>query len=307
MLDTVSVTPIFAAHGQELPLWAPGPPPGSEHLVLTESVADTGTANDPRRKVWGISEPTLTVFQPARANGAAAVVLAGGGYTSLFIDHEGSDVARWLNTIGITAFVLKHRLPGEGHTNGLHVPLQDGQRAMRLVRHSAANLGIDAKRIGVVGLSSGGHMASMMGTCWDRKVYEPADAIDATDARPDFMVLGYGPYSANARQCLLKPEQTPMQPPEKQALYDTYPTDQLVSERTPATFLMHTDNDPVVDPRNSIRFYLALRSAKVPAELHIFGDGGHGVAIRKAAAFPVAAWPQLCASWLASLGMIPAD
>jgi acetyl esterase/lipase len=144
------------------------------------------------------------------------------------------------------------------------VPLQDGQRAIRVVRSNAAEWGIDPKRIGIVGLSSGGHMASMIGTSYDRKVYAPVDAGDAVSARPDYMILAYGPHSSNARKYLLNPAQAPVPPPQKQALYDEYPTDRQVTKDTPPAFLMHTDEDNRVDPRNSVRFYMALKEAGSP-------------------------------------------
>ncbi len=259
---------------------------------------------DPQRAIKGVSRPTLTAYVPARPNGAAAIITPGGGYTSLVIDKEGTDIARWLNTLGVTAFVLKSRLPGEGHADGKNVPLQDGQRAIRLVRSQAAQWGIDGQRIGVVGLSSGGHMASMIGTAYGRKVYEGTDGADALSARPDFMVLAYGPHSSNARSALINPQQAPVLPPEKQALYDEYPTDRAVTRDTPPTFLMHTDEDDRVDPRNSVRFYLALKQAGLPAELHIFKDGKHGVAIRNSKGLPVQAWTGLCEAWLGRIGVL---
>ena len=293
------------SNGTEYALW-PSTPPGSVGVSLTETVKDDGKdpVNDPQRIISGIATPTIRAFIPARPNGAAAVITAGGGYTSLVIDKEGTDIAKWLNGIGITAFVLKNRLPGEGHADGSDVPLQDGQRAIRLVRSNAAEWGIDPKRIGIVGLSSGGHMASMIGTSYGRKVYEPVDAGDANSARPDFMILAYGPHSSNARQYLLNPAQAPVPPPQKQALYDEYPTDRQVTKDTPPAFLMHTDEDNRVDPRNSVRFYMALKEAGIPAELHIFRDGPHGVAIRNAKGLPVAAWTTLAEEWLIASGVI---
>jgi acetyl esterase/lipase len=290
---------------QEIALWPAGKVPGSAGLKLAESAVDSGAPGDPQRTIKGIAVPTLTAYLPAKPNGAAAVITAGGGYTGLVIDKEGTDIARWLNTLGITAFVLKHRLPAEGHADGPHVPLQDGQRAMRLVRQHAAEWALDPKRIGVVGLSSGGHMASMIGTAYKQQVHTAVDAIDAVSARPDFMVLAYGSFSSNARKHLIDPAQPPVLPVEKQALYDEFPTDQLVDAQTPPTFLMHTDEDDKVDPRNSVRFYLALKNAGLPAELHIFKDGKHGVAIRKTTGLAVAVWPQLCAAWLGSIDVIP--
>lgn len=291
-------------HGTEYKLW-PGTPPGSAGVNLQETIKDEGTdPADPQRLISGVASPTIRAFIPAKPNGVAAVITVGGGYTSLVIDKEGTDIAKWLNSLGITAFVIKNRLPGEGHADGKNVPLQDGQRAIRLVRGNAAEWGIDPKRIGVVGLSSGGHMASMMGTSYDKKVYAPVDASDALSARPDFMVLAYGPHSSNARKFLINPEQAPVLPVEKQAVYDDYPTDQQVTKETPPTFLMHTDPDNRVDSRNSVRFYMALKAVGVSAELHIFRDGLHGVAIRNTKGMPVAIWPKLAEEWFLASGIV---
>lgn len=290
---------------QEIPLWGARTPPGSEGLTLQEQVIDQGTPGDPQRSIQGVCEPTLTAHLPAQPNGCAVVVIPGGGYTRLVFDKEGSDIARWLNTLGVSAFVLKHRLPGEGHANGRHVPLQDAQRALRLLRRHAAEWSLDPTRIGVLGLSSGGHLAATLATAHRHVVHEHADGIDGEDARPDFAVVCYGPLSGNARQCLIDPAKPPLEPAEKQALYDHYPADRLVNPDTPPVFMMHTDDDASVDARNSIRFYLALKEAGLPAELHIFQHGGHGVALRKALDRPVAAWPKLCAAWLAAIGVLP--
>lgn len=292
-------------HGQEYPLW-PGTPPGSEGLTLTEKSKDSGKdPNDPQRTLDSIATPTLRVFIPAKPNGTAAIITVGGGYTSLVIDKEGTDIAKWLNSIGITAFVVKNRLPGEGHKNAKHVPLQDVQRALRLVRANASEWKLDANKIGIAGLSSGGHLASTLGTNYAKQVYDPVDASDKLSARPDFLVLAYGPHSSNARQYLINPEQKPLEPAEKQALYDEYPTDHQVTKDTPPAFLVAAGNDDKVDARNSTRFYDALKAAGVPAELHIFQDGKHGFAIRNAAGYPVAIWPQLCENWLRANKFIP--
>jgi acetyl esterase/lipase len=292
-------------HGSEYKLW-PATPPGSEGVMLTEASKDSSKdANDPQRTLTAIADPTIRAFIPAHANGAAAVITVGGGYTSLVIDKEGTDIAKWLNTIGVTAFVIKNRLPAEGHANGKNVPLQDAQRALRIVRANAAEWKLDPAKIGIVGLSSGGHLASTLGTNYNKKVYEAVDASDKLSARPDFMVLAYGPHSSNARKYLINPAQKPIEPAEKQALYDEYPTDKQVTSDTPPTFLVTANNDDKVDARNSTRFYDALKAAGVPAELHIFQDGKHGFAIRNAAGYPVAIWPQLCESWFKANNIIP--
>jgi len=291
--------------GTEYPLW-PAKPPGSEALALTEKSTDSSTdPKDPQRTLSAIATPTIRAFIPAQPNGAAAIITVGGGYTSLVIDKEGTDIAKWLNTLGITAFVVKNRLPGEGHRDGKHVPLQDVQRALRLVRAHAQEWHLDPSKIGAVGLSSGGHLASTLGTNYDKKVYTAVDSSDAVSARPDFLVLAYGPHSGNARKSLINPAQKPLEPAEKQALYDEYPTDQQVNAQTPISFLVTADNDDKVDARNSTRFYDALKAAGVKAELHIFQDGKHGFAIRNAKGYPVAIWTLLAEQWLRGNQIIP--
>lgn len=293
--------------GDEIPLWGKETPPGSSGITLVEASKDGGTPGDPQRTITQVINPTITAYVPTKPNGTSAVITAGGGYTSLVIDKEGTDIAKWLNTQGITAFVLKFRLPGDGHADGKNVPLQDGQRAIRLVRQHASEWGLDPQKIGIFGFSSGGHTASMIGTAYNKKVYDPRDTADSLSARPDFMVLAYGPHSSNARKYLVNPKQAPVTPLQKQELYDEYPTDQMVTKDTPPTFLMHTDEDNKVDPRNSVRFYLALKQAGLPAELHIFKDGKHGVAIRNTKGLPVAIWPRLCEDWMNQIGMIKKD
>jgi acetyl esterase/lipase len=292
-------------NGTEYKLW-PTTPPGSAGIVLEEKSKDSSKdSNDPQRTLEGIAQPTIRAFVPKKPNGAAVIITVGGGYTSLVIDKEGTDIAKWLNTLGVTAFVLKNRLPGEGHADGKNVPLQDAQRALRLIRSNAAEWGINPNKIGVVGLSSGGHLASTLGANYTKKVYVAEDAVDAISARPDFLILAYGPHSSNARKYLINPDQKIVTPAEKQALYDEYPTDQQVTKETAIAFIVATNDDDRVDPRNSTRFYDALKAAGVPAELHIFQEGKHGFAIRNTTGYPVAIWTILAENWLRANKIIP--
>lgn len=261
------------------PLWAEGAPDG------------TGDAAD---------EPTLTAYLPATgtATGSAVVIAPGGGYGMLAMDHEGHDVARWLNTLGITAFILKYRhAPAYRHPT----PLRDAQRALRLVRARGGELGIDTDKVGILGFSAGGHLASSAGTHadWDDPMRD--DAIDALSARPDFMVLLYPVISMTesymhrgSRDNLLGKEAS-----EELALLMS--SEKQVDATTPPTFLMHTTEDKAVPPENSIYFYLALRAAGVDAELHIYEAGRHGVGL--APDDPIlSSWPARCADWLKSNG-----
>lgn len=306
LLITSSLSHAFPiSHGLEYKLW-PDVPPGSTGLALVEKSKDSSKdPSDPQRTLDSIGEPSIRAFLPKAPNGAAVIITVGGGYTSLVIDKEGTDVAKWLNNLGITAFVVKNRLPGEGHADAKNVPLQDVQRALRLVRANAVEWKLDPTKIGAVGLSSGGHLASTLGTNYAKKVYEAIDANDAVSARPDFLILAYGPHSSNARKFLINPDQKPVEPAQKQAVYDEYPTDQQITKDTPISFLVTADNDDKVDARNSTRFYNALKAAGVPAELHIFQDGKHGFAIRNTQGYAVAIWPVLAENWLRANKIIP--
>ncbi len=316
--------------GDVVPLWGPDAPPNANAStagLVEEVVADNGTPEEPLRTLDHIGIPSLSAYVPERPNGAAAIILCGGGYTGLVIDKEGTDIAHWLNTLGVTALVLKFRLPGEGWDRGEDVPLQDGQRAMRLVRQHATEWRIDPTRIGVVGFSSGGHTASMVGTFYAEQVYPPRDEADSLSARPDFLVLAYGPHSCNSQSgnvtdpCTpgtLGYQSLPLSPEAKQALYDKYATDLKVDANTPPAFILMAHNDEKVDPENALRFYRALKRAEVstttrpplpriPAELHVFSAGGHGFAIRAAKGFPIAIWTTLAQNWMAFSGILPAE
>lgn len=286
---------------QEIFLW-PGAAPGSENVNIREFVKDE--SKDPKiqsRSIWGITKPSITAFFPEKQNGVAALIVPGGGYTNIVFDKEGTDIAKWFNSFGVTAFVLKSRLPGEGHKNYTEVPLQDSQRAMRIIRSHAADWGLNPAKIGVIGLSAGGHLASMLGTNYDKAVYDSFDALDSVSARPDFMILAYGPMSMNAR-IPENGERTPLKPIEKQELYDEYPTNHQVTADTPKTFLVCAYDDPKVPMDNSLRFASSLKKAGVDAEVHVFMKGNHGFAIRNAKG-PIAEWTNLCKAWMTEIGL----
>ncbi|GAA1871484.1 alpha/beta hydrolase [Myceligenerans crystallogenes] len=282
----------------EIRLW-PGEAPGSEGLGLTEVVTERST--DPKvrdRVVTGVSTPTIRPFlpEPGQATGAAALVVPGGGYTNLVYDKEGVDIARWLASAGVAAFVLKHRLPGEGHQLRQYVPLQDLQRATRIIRHRAAEWDIDVARVGTIGFSAGGHAATTLATKSTALVYARVDAADQLNATPDFVMLGYPVVSMKAgvthrgsRDALLGPAPSP-------DLVDAFSGELQVTGGTPRTFIVQAHND-WVSTENSVLYYRALKAAGVEAEMHIFRSGGHGFGIRNARA-SVASWPQLASAWL---------
>jgi acetyl esterase/lipase len=198
-----------AAEPEVIPLW-PGAAPGSENLMIEEKITERSA--DPARhdRIYTqIVTPSLAVHRPAQPNGVAVIVAPGGGYQRVVVDKEGSDTAAWLNRLGVTAFVLKYRLPGEGHANGHNVPLMDAQRAVRLVRARAAEFGADPARIGFLGYSAGGHLAMSVTFFHDRKLREPSDAIDAVSARPDFVVLCYAAASRSGEPPVVLDTLTP--------------------------------------------------------------------------------------------------
>ncbi len=247
-------------------------------------------------------KPTLTVWPaPAdKANGTAVVICPGGGYGGLAIDHEGKQVAEWMNARGISAFMLKYRIaPRYKHP----APLQDAQRAIRTVKARAKEWNVDPKRVGIMGFSAGGHLASTAGTHFDDGKEEAKDPIDKASCRPDFLILCYpvvtlkGPFThAGSRNNLLGKE-----PDEK--LIENLSNETQVTKQTPPTFLFHTDADKGVMAENSIQFYLALRKAGVPAELHVYEKGGHGVGL--AAKDPVlSTWPERLNAWLDGRGLL---
>jgi acetyl esterase/lipase len=275
---------IFAQQPSTVPLWPNGAP--------------GALGNDDSDK------PTLTVFSPwdKPVSRTAVVVCPGGSYGMLADNHEGRQVANWLNSLGIVAFLLKYRLGPRYHHP---IELGDAQRAIRMVRTQAAQYGVAPDRIGIMGFSAGGHLASTAGTHFDAGDPAAADPIDHASSRPDFLVLGYPvisfttPYThQGSLKNLLGDHPDPK-------LVESLSNELQVTPRTPPTFLFHTNEDKGVPAENSVLFYLALRKAGVPAEMHIFERGPHGVGL--ALADPaLAMWPTLLANWFRERGLLAA-
>lgn len=310
LAGTFASTPVAAdnlVEQQEIPLW-PEAAPGSESVRLNETITDRSSDPErPDRVVTGVARPSLTVHLPAKPNGAALIVASGGGYQREVIDKEGSEIADWFVPRGVTVFLLKYRLPSEGHVRAAEVPLQDGQRAVRLVRQRARGWNLDPSRIALMGFSAAGHLASAVATEFERKVYEPVDEADQLEARPDAVILLYpvismenGVTHSGSRRALLGPRPTA-------AGIAAHSTDRHVTPKTPPTLIISASDDASVSPEHGIRFYRALQRAGVPAELHIYMQGGHGFGIRKTQGLPVAGWPEIAWTWLGAVGMIPAD
>lgn len=242
----------------------------------------------------------LYIAPADRATGAAVVVCPGGGYGHLAMGHEGREVADWFNRQGVAAFVLRYRIAPRYHHPA---PLQDVQRALRTVRSRATEWKLDPARVGVIGFSAGGHLASSAGTHFDDGSGQSDDAIERTSCRPDFMILAYPVISFTADYTHRGSRKNLLGDMPDPKLVESFSNERQVTSKTPPTFLMHTTADKGVPPENSIAFYLALRRAGVPAELHIYEKGEHGVGLGKND--PVlATWPDRLADWLRARGVI---
>jgi acetyl esterase/lipase len=246
--------------------------------------------------------PAVAVFLPSGATKAfsAVVVCPGGGYGALALDHEGKQIAAWLNSLGVGAFVLRYRLGPKYHHP---VMLQDAQRAVRFVRSRAANYGVDPARIGIWGFSAGGHLASTAGTHFDAGDAGAADAVDRVSCRPDFMILAYPVIMLNSAYTHLGSQRNLLGNEPDPALLEFLSSEKQVTAKTPPTFLFHTTEDSGVPVENSVQFYLALRKAGVPAEMHLYERGHHGVGL--ASGDPVlATWAGRLADWLKVRGIL---
>jgi acetyl esterase/lipase len=271
------------------PLW-PAAAPGETAELPPESdvtkPTDGPISGRPIIRLGNVSQPTITVFPaPADKNtGAAVLVCPGGGYGMLAYDLEGTEVCAWLNSIGITGVLLKYRVPARKDRPRHEAPLQDAQRALSLIRHRASEWKLDPQRIGVLGFSAGGHLAATLSTNSAKRSYEPLDPADESNLRPDFAVLIYPAYLVGKEQ------------PENVSAELT------INEQTPPTFLVHTQDDPI-PVENAVHYYLALKKAKVPAEMHLYPVGGHGYGLRKSATL-VTTWPDRAADWLRAAGVL---
>ena len=229
-------------------------------------------------RLTDIRVPTMTVYQPkpTKDPSPAVLICPGGGYNILAINLEGTEIADWLNSIGVTAIVLKYRVP-----DNKQGAFADVQRAMSLVRYHAKDWNIDPKRLGVIGFSAGGNLCGRLCTNFEKKSYDYIDRIDELSSRPDFAMLVY-PYLFGDNDKLAE--------------------DIVVTEKTPRTILIHTQDD-WVKAQNSIFYYLELKKVKVPSELHVFPSGGHGYGLRPSK-HAVSGWPKLCETWLKKMGII---
>jgi len=248
-------------------------------------------------------KPTLTIYLPEKekATGAAVVICPGGGYGHLAVGHEGHDIAKWLNSFGVAGFILEYRHRGKGY--GHPAPIQDAQRAVRTVRVRAKEFRVDPARIGILGFSAGGHLASTAITHFDKGNPEAKDPIDQVSCRPDFGVLCYAVIAFNEPYTHYGSQRNLLGKDADEKLIKSLSNEKQVTPETPPTFLWHTNADTGVPPENSIYFYLAMRRAKVPAELHVYEHGRHGLGL--AASVPgTASWSKQCEAWLKGRGLL---
>lgn len=284
---------IIFSQDHKLQLWE-GKLPNSNDVKIIEK-ADTSDII----RIQQVDRPNIEVYLPSKKymTGEAVVICPGGGYSIIAYHWEGIDVAKWFNSKGIAAIVLKYRLPHTANNvEGKLSPFLDAQRAMRITRFNADKWGIDPNKIGVMGFSAGGHLASTLGTHYSEDFFV-TDKIDSVSARPDFMILMYPvitfrePYlHRGSREFLIGRT-------EDSKLIDYYSGELNITAETPPTFLIHADDDTVVPVENSLMFYKKLHENEIPVEMHIFPEGGHGfgLAIGKEGAEQ---WKELCFSWI---------
>jgi acetyl esterase/lipase len=280
---------------QVVELW-PGQAPDEPGTIGAEIVRLSPRAThgrfevtEPTRLVTNVTRPTLTIYRPAKEKdtGAAVLICPGGGYWNLYWQLEGEEVAAWLNSLGITGILLKYRVPRRPDDlkgEPARRPLQDAQRAVRLVRSKANDWGIDPRRIGLVGFSAGGHLALATATSFDKQTYEPRDDVDKLSCRPDFAIAVYSGY--------LKAKDK-----------DELAAGLSIPTGTPPVFLVHGDADSESVPQHSAVMYLALKRAGIPAELHIYAGAKHDFGVRSSE-HPYATWTQSCARWLQQQGFL---
>lgn len=279
---------------KEIPLWDKIPD-AIENKEYTEKIVTNkdGIAVDVRK----VTVPTLTAYfaDQEKSNGTSVIICPGGAYGMLAIDKEGYKVAEWLNSLGINAFVLKYRLPSDLiMKNKTVAPLQDAQEAVRLVRRNSAKWKLNPEKIGFMGFSAGGHLAATLATHYDDKVYTPSDT---TSAKPNFSILIYPVISMQEGITHQGSKDNLLGKNAQNEIADKYSNEKQVTASTPKTFLVHATDDKAVPVENSINYYLALKKEKVPAEIHLYENGGHGfgLGVKGTNAY----WPETCRKWLA--------
>lgn len=254
-------------------------------------------------KTRNISDPTLDIYLApvGKSNGTAVIICPGGAYWALAIKHEGSQVADWLNSLGITAFVLKYRLPDDAIMKNKSIgPLQDAQEAMRIVRRHAKDWNINPDKIGVMGFSAGGHLASTLSTHFNDKVYEPSDSISA---RPNFSILIYPVISMDSAITHMGSRNNLLGKNPSRELTEHYSNERQVDKDTPPAFMVHSLDNDIVPVQNSFNYAMALKKFKIPCKLHIFETGGHGYGLGRSNDTE-SSWPEICKRWFQARGLL---
>ena len=289
---------ISPAQPFTLKLW-PGGIPGS---LVSPEYKEVSTVEDGIITRWDrVTDPSVTVCLPpeGKATGTAVLICPGGGYGTLAFNHVGNDIAGWLNNNGIAGIILKYRLPSDQIMKDKSTgPLQDAQEAIRIIRRNARAWNIDTARIGVIGFSAGGHLASTLSTHFDEKVYESKDNISA---RPDFSVLIYPVITMDESFTHLGSRRNLLGENPSGETLRHFSNEMQIRENTPPAFLVHSSDDAVVPVRNSMAYYKALVKFNIPSELHIFQEGGHGYGLAVSTETQ-SAWPRLCLDWLRASG-----
>ena len=279
----------------QVAIW-PGAVPDARPVTGPETIktdAKNLVAGRPWLSISNVSRPTMTVYRPAgKRTGAAVVVFPGGGYEILAIDLEGTEVCDWLTAKGITCVLLKYRVPAPrsapnwGAYPQSPIALEDAQRTVGLVRFHAAEWHVDPHKIGVLGFSAGGHLVAAISTHFERRLYQRVDAADGESCRPDFAVAVYpGHLALGGKNFALNPNVP-------------------VSRRTPPTFLLQNEDDTVDGVKQALVYYIALKRAGVPVEMHLYAQGGHAFGLRRTR-LPVSRWPELVERWLGTIGIVP--
>jgi acetyl esterase/lipase len=297
LLYTALMLSGAVAQDQIIEVWPDGAPGAIKNLAYIE-----GLASDKPNRVLRVSNPTLAIYLPDQSQntGTAVLILPGGGYRRLAMDHEGYDMAEWLNSIGVAAFLLKYRLPNDSIMVDKKIgPLQDAQEAMRLIRRHAGKWQINPNKVGVIGFSAGGHLAATLSTRFADVTYQSVDQISA---RPDFAILGYPVISMDSAITHSGSRRRLLGNHPADSLVTRYSNELQVSKTTPPTFILLAADDRSVNPENSIRYFQALQHNGVKAELHIYQQGGHGFGLALDGAGE-SMWTKNCQAWLKSLDL----
>lgn len=282
-----------------LKVWPNGAPGAIENKNYKEEFVKRP---DNFKRIAQVSNPTITVYLPPKekATGTAVIICPGGGYAYLAIETEGDDIAKWLNKLGIAGIVLKYRLPSDMIMKNKSIgPLQDAQEAFRIVRRNAEKWGINENKIGVIGFSAGGHLASTISTHYNEKVYES----DNTNCRPDFSILIYPVISMKSELTHSGSRENLLGKNPDQDLINHFSNDLQVNKDTPPAFLVHSADDKTVPVNNSINYFIALNKFEIPAELHVYEKGGHGYGLGRGTGTETA-WPEACKNWLKARGLL---